>query len=99
MERSQGRIGLVFVSLYTLFLLVFGVFPSIYAVYLAFSKKGAFVGFDNFIKVFKDYRFLPAVEPSGQPLGRSTPADSSRLSPPERLRLATSVPVTTEASG
>ncbi len=64
-ERSQGRIGLVFVSLYTLFLLVFGVFPSLYAIYLAFSKRGAFVGFDNFIKVFKDYRFLPAVEHVG----------------------------------
>jgi multiple sugar transport system permease protein len=64
-ERAQSRIGVAFVSLYTLFLVVFGILPSLYAIYLAFTKKGAFVGFDNFIKVFKDYRFLPAVEHVG----------------------------------
>lgn len=64
-ERAQGRIGLVFVSLYTLLLVVFGVLPSLYAIYLAFTKRGAFAGFDNFIRVFKDYRFLPAVEHVG----------------------------------
>ena len=64
-ERAQGRIGIAFVSLYTLFLVAFGVFPALYAIYLAFTKKGAFVGFDNFVKVFKDYRFLPAVEHVG----------------------------------
>lgn len=64
-ERAQGRIGLVFVSAYTLFLLVFGVFPSLYAIYLAFTKRRAFVGVDNFVKVFKDFRFLPAVEHVG----------------------------------
>lgn len=52
---------MAFVSLYTLFLLAFGLLPTLYAVYLAFTKKGAFVGLDNFLKVFKDYRFLPAV--------------------------------------
>lgn len=64
-ERAQGRIGLVFVSLYTLFLLAFGVLPSLYAIFLAFTKRGAFVGVDNFVKVFKDFRFLPAVEHVG----------------------------------
>ena len=64
-ERNQSRTGLVFVSLYTLLLLAFGVLPSLYAIFLAFTKKGAFVGFDNFLKVFKDYRFLPAVEHVG----------------------------------
>jgi multiple sugar transport system permease protein len=64
-ERAQGRMGAAFVSLYTLFLLAFGVLPALYAVYLAFTKKGAFVGFDNFLKVFKDYRFWPAVEHVG----------------------------------
>lgn len=63
--RAQGRIGLAFVGPYTLFLLAFGVLPSLYAVYLAFTKRGAFVGFDNFVKIFKDYRFLPAVEHVG----------------------------------
>jgi len=62
---AQGRIALAFVGPYTLFLLAFGVLPTIYAVYLAFTKRGAFVGFDNFVKIFKDYRFLPAVEHVG----------------------------------
>jgi multiple sugar transport system permease protein len=65
LERAQGRIGYAFVSFYTLFLLVFGVLPAVYAIYLAFTKKGAFVGLANFAKVFKDYRFLPAVEHVG----------------------------------
>jgi len=64
-ERAQGRMGVAFVSLYTLFLVAFGILPAIYAVYLAFTKKGGFVGLDNFLKVFKDYRFLPAVEHVG----------------------------------
>ena len=64
-ERAQGRIGLFFVGPYTLFLLAFGVLPALYAIYLAFTKKGAFVGVDNFIKIFKDYRFWPAVEHVG----------------------------------
>ncbi len=61
-ERAQGRIGLAFAGPYTLFLIAFGILPMLYAIYLAFTKKGAFVGVDNFLKVFKDYRFLPAVE-------------------------------------
>ncbi|HEY0853449.1 MAG TPA: sugar ABC transporter permease [Devosia sp.] len=61
-ERAQGRIGLAFAGPYTLFLVAFGILPMLYAIYLAFTKKGAFVGVDNFLKVFKDYRFLPAVE-------------------------------------
>ncbi len=64
-ERAQGRIGIVFAGPYALFLIVFGIMPALYAIYLAFTKKGAFVGLDNFIKVFKDYRFLPAVEHVG----------------------------------
>lgn len=64
-ERAQARVGLAFVSGYMLFLLVFGVLPTLYAVYLAFTKRGAFVGFANFAKVFKDFRFLPAAEHVG----------------------------------
>ncbi len=33
----------------------------VYAVYLAFTKRGGFVGFDNFSKVIGDFRFWPAV--------------------------------------
>jgi multiple sugar transport system permease protein len=32
-----------------------------YALYLAFTKAGAFVGLANFTKVFGDFRFFPAV--------------------------------------
>ncbi len=46
---------------YTLFLLAFGIFPTLYAVYLSFTKGGEFAGIDNFVKVLGDYRFLPAV--------------------------------------
>lgn len=53
--------GVIFSSGYTLFLVVFGVGPALYALFLAFTRNGAFVGFDNFVRVFADYRFLPAV--------------------------------------
>jgi len=53
--------GVIFSSGYTLFLLVFGVGPAAYALYLAFTRNGGFVGLDNFVRVFADYRFLPAV--------------------------------------
>lgn len=59
--RHQARFGYVFVGGYTLFLLAFGIIPTLYAVYLAFTKGGRFVGLDNFVRVFNDYRFLPAV--------------------------------------
>jgi len=64
-ERAQRQVGLAFVSLYTVFLVLFGILPSAYAIFLAFTKRNAFVGVDNFVKVFKDYRFLPAVEHVG----------------------------------
>jgi multiple sugar transport system permease protein len=59
--RHQARYGYIFVAGYTLFLLAFGIFPTLYAVYLSFTKNGRFAGIDNFVKVFNDYRFLPAV--------------------------------------
>ncbi|MCT9819614.1 sugar ABC transporter permease [Microbacterium sp. W1N] len=61
-DRSQARIGYAFVSGYTILLLAFGLVPTLYAVFLAFTKNGAFAGFDNFVKVFGDYRFWPAVQ-------------------------------------
>ena len=65
MKRAQAQAGLAFVGLYTLFLLIFGILPTIYAIFLAFTKRGAFVGFANFVKVFHDYRFLPALQHVG----------------------------------
>jgi multiple sugar transport system permease protein len=52
----------VFSSGYLLFLLAFGIGPMIYALYLSFTANGSFVAFDNFIRVFHDFRFLPAVQ-------------------------------------
>jgi len=54
--------GYAFSSGYGILLLAFGVLPTLYAIFLAFTKNGAFVGFDNFVKVFGDYRFFPAVQ-------------------------------------
>lgn len=64
-ESAQSRMGVAFVSLYAILLLGFGILPALYAVYLAFTRRGAFVGVENFIKVVKDYRFLPALEHVG----------------------------------
>ncbi|MFF0269947.1 carbohydrate ABC transporter permease [Kribbella sp. NPDC004536] len=62
--RAPGRtpIGYLFVSLYALLALAFGVFPSLYAVVLAFTNAdGGFAGAGNFTKVVGDFRFWPAV--------------------------------------
>ncbi len=59
------RVGLAFSSLYAAFLAVFGILPTGYAIYLAFTRRGVFIGFENFVKVFADYRFLPALQHVG----------------------------------
>ena len=51
----------MFSSGYVVLLLAFGIGPMLYALYLAFTKAGAFVGLANFVKVFGDFRFFPAV--------------------------------------
>ena len=45
-----------------LLLLAFGLGPMLYALYLSLTKAGSFVGLDNFVKVFGDFRFFPAVQ-------------------------------------
>ena len=52
----------MFSSGYVLLLLVFGVLPMVFALYLSFTKSGQFVGLDNYVKAIGDYRFLPAVQ-------------------------------------
>ena len=52
----------MFSSGYVLLLLVFGVLPMVYALYLSFTKSGQFVGLDNYVKAVGDFRFLPAVQ-------------------------------------
>jgi multiple sugar transport system permease protein len=62
--RAPGHnpIGYVFVSLYTLLALAFGIIPALYAVVLSLTNaEGGFAGVDNFAKVITDFRFLPAV--------------------------------------
>jgi multiple sugar transport system permease protein len=53
--------GMFFSSGYTLLLVFFGLVPTLYALYLAFTRDGAFAGIDNFARIFSDYRFWPAV--------------------------------------
>lgn len=60
LRRREARFGQAFISGYTLLLLAFGIVPALYALYLSFTRDGAFVGFDNFVRIFGDYRFLPA---------------------------------------
>ena len=62
--RAPGRtpIGYVFVSLYALLALAFGIIPTLYAILLAFTNAdGGFAGFNNFVTVVTDFRFWPAV--------------------------------------
>jgi multiple sugar transport system permease protein len=59
---AQAFAAYVFCSGYVLLLLVFGVVPMVYALYLSFTKSGQFVGLDNYVKAVGDFRFLPAVQ-------------------------------------
>ena len=59
---AQAFAAYVFSSGYVLLLLVFGVLPMVYALYLSFTKSGQFVGLDNYLKAVGDFRFLPAVQ-------------------------------------
>ncbi len=52
----------MFSSGYVLLLLVFGVLPMVYALYLSFTKSGQFVGLHNYVKAVGDFRFWPAVQ-------------------------------------
>jgi multiple sugar transport system permease protein len=69
-RRRAGRPGYLFVSGYTVLLLAFGVFPTLYAVYLAFTNdRGQFTGVNQFVKVVRDYRFGPSFANIGLYLG------------------------------
>ena len=59
---AQAFAAYVFSSGYVLLLLVFGVLPMVYALYLSITKSGQFVGLDNYVKAVGDFRFLPAVQ-------------------------------------
>jgi multiple sugar transport system permease protein len=60
--RDQAFAGFALSSGYVVLLLAFGLLPMAYALYLSFTKAGRFVGLDNYVKVFGDFRFFPAVQ-------------------------------------
>ncbi|MBZ5740967.1 carbohydrate ABC transporter permease [Nocardioides mangrovi] len=65
-RRTAGswrpRAGHFFVLPYVSLLVLFGIIPVLYSVYLAFTDvDGAFAGFSNFTRTASDYRFWPAV--------------------------------------
>jgi len=60
-RKRAGQAGYLFVGGYALLLLIFGVAPTCYAVFLAFTNdRGQFTGLNQFVKVISDYRFGPA---------------------------------------
>ena len=64
--RWPGRSGHGFVAVYTVLLIAFGVVPTGYAVYFAFTNNAnRFAGLSNFIEAAGDFRFVAAVEHVG----------------------------------
>jgi multiple sugar transport system permease protein len=60
------RAGHGFVAAYVVLLIAFGVVPTVYAIYFAFTNAGnTFSGLSNFTDAADDFRFLPAVEHVG----------------------------------
>ncbi|MGW5663232.1 carbohydrate ABC transporter permease [Streptomyces sp. NPDC003758] len=58
----QSRAGMAFVAAYVILLIAFGVLPTAYAVYFAFTDAGGtFTGISNFLTTGHDFRFMGAV--------------------------------------
>ncbi len=56
------KAGHVFVAGYLILLAAFGVLPTAYGIYFAFTNAGnTFAGFSNFAGAARDFRYLPAV--------------------------------------
>jgi multiple sugar transport system permease protein len=56
------KAGHVFVAGYLILLAAFGVLPTAYGIYYAFTNAGnTFAGFSNFAGAARDFRYLPAV--------------------------------------
>ncbi len=63
---NAGKSGYGFVAVYTLLLIAFGVVPTGYAIYFAFTNDAnRFAGLSNFIEAAGDFRFVAAVEHVG----------------------------------
>ena len=57
-----ARAGHGFVAAYVLLLIAFGVVPTGYAIYFAFTDANEhFSALSNFASAYQDFRFLPAV--------------------------------------
>ncbi|MEU4673632.1 sugar ABC transporter permease [Amycolatopsis sp. NPDC023774] len=57
-----GRGGHLFVAAYVVLLIAFGVVPTVYAVYFAFTDAGDnFAGLANFVAAAGDFRYLSAI--------------------------------------
>ncbi|WP_328647524.1 sugar ABC transporter permease [Amycolatopsis sp. NBC_00348] len=57
-----GRAGHLFVAAYVVLLVAFGVVPTVYAIYFAFTDAGdRFAGLANFVEAAADFRYLDAV--------------------------------------
>jgi multiple sugar transport system permease protein len=60
------RAGHVFVAGYVILLVAFGIIPTAYGIYFAFTNAGNyFAGLSNFTAAARDFRYLPAVEHVG----------------------------------
>ncbi|MEV7044583.1 sugar ABC transporter permease [Amycolatopsis sp. NPDC051061] len=60
--RWPGRAGHLFVAAYVVLLIAFGVVPTVYAVYFAFTDAGdRFAGLSNFVEAAGDFRYLSAI--------------------------------------
>src|SRR4051812_43696542 len=60
--RWRGRSGHAFVTAYVVLLIAFGVLPSGYAIYFAFTNAGGrFAGLANFSSAASDFRFGAAI--------------------------------------
>lgn len=58
----SGPTAYLFVAGYAILLAAFGIVPTAYAIYFAFTTAdGAFTGLGNFVATADDFRFLPAV--------------------------------------
>jgi len=65
-RSRRGGAGYVFVSGYVALLMLFGVGPVFYSVFLALTRpEGGFAGAGNFSKAVTDFRFWPAVQHVG----------------------------------
>ena len=63
MRGLRAARGLPFVMPYLPFLVAFGIAPMVYALDLAFTgANGGWAGFQNFVRTYNDYRFIPAFQ-------------------------------------